>query len=225
MATQIQSLEACVNRLQKEAKEFMTYSKLLLNDVTIQPTEIEVYYYHAGKFADTSVHQNELQQNNAYHFYIHRYGLKNTDSIKGGNRAGIDFVLSDEANKYYTYLIRSAVINNKLIVGPHKVLVAIQEASHLDFAEIEKTAIQIVEDKVTGVVLFSKRINLGKNAGEFGELKLRAVLCDDSFIEHKYPAKEQMITDYILNRNMPQEQAIEFARQKLGYIPKTVRQL
>ena len=224
METQIKSLEAFVKRLQKEAAEFLTNSKLVLNGIVIQPTEIEVYYYHAGEFEDKSVHQNNLQQNNARHFYIHRYGVKETDSIKGGNRAGIDFVLSEEANKYYTYLIRSALINDQLIVGPHNVLVAIQAASHLDYTEIEKTTVQIVENKIPGDVLFSERIHLGKDAGDFRNLRLRAVLCDDTFIHRKYPAKEHMITDYIKYTNMSKEQAIEFARQKLGYIPKIVSQ-
>lgn len=214
-----------INLLQIEAAKFLCHSTLILNGVTIQPTEIEVYYHHVGEFEDKSVHRNELQQNNAHHFYIHRRGKNASDSIKGGNRAGVDFVLSDEPNKFYTYLLRSAVINGQLVIGPHKVLVAIQEATHLSSNSIESTAVQVVASNIPGIVLFSKRINLGKNAEEFGDLKLRAVLCDDAFIQNKYPIKEQMITDYIIKRNMPQDQAIELARQKLGYIPKLIRQL
>ncbi len=224
METQIKSLEAFVKRLQTEAAEFLTNSKIVINGIVIQPTEIEVYYYQEGEFADTTVHRNELQQKNAYHFYVHRHGKLKSDSYKGGNRSGIDYVLSNKENIYYTYLIRSAIINDQLIIGPHKVLVALLGATHLSQMDIESNTIPISTNKVTGVVLFSERINLGKNAGEFRNFKLRAVLCDDSFIEHKYLAKERMITDYILNRNMSKEQAIEFARQKLGYIPKIVSQ-
>ena len=218
-------METIVKYLQREAECFLCNTTLILNGVTIQPTEIEVYYHNEGVFEDKSVHKNELQQNNARHFYIHRRGRKATDSIKGGNRAGIDYVLSNEENKYYTYLIRSAIINDKLIIGPNNVLVAIQEATHLDPTDIERTTIQIVTNNVPGEVLFSKRINLGKNAEEYSDFKLRAVLCDDAFIQSKYPAKEQMIVDYIMNGDMSQEQAIEFARQKLGYIPKILKQL
>ena len=221
----MERLEILENRLQKEAAEFLVNTKLVLNGITIQPTEIEVYYYHAGEFEDKSVHKNELQQNNAQHFYIHRRGKNATDSIKGGNRAGIDFVLSNEANKFYTYLLRSAIINDLLVIGPHNVLEAIQEATHLKSTDIENTAIRIIKGKVPGEVLFSTRINLGKNAEEFSNLKLRAVLCDDTFIQNKYPAKEQMIVDYILNSTLPSEKAIEFAQKNLGYIPKRIKLL
>ena len=76
METQIKSLETFVKCHQNKMAEFLTNSKLVLNGIVIQPTEIEVYYYHAGEFEDKSVHQNNLQQNNARHFYIHRYGVK-----------------------------------------------------------------------------------------------------------------------------------------------------
>lgn len=217
-------METIVKYLQREAEHFLCNSTLILNGVTIQPTEIEVYYHNEGEFEDKSVHKNELQQNNARHFYIHRRGRNATDSIKGGNRAGIDFVLSDEKNMYYTYLIRSAIINGYLVIGPHKVLETIEKECALTEKEIEGAAVQIVMNNVPGIVLFSKRINLGRNAEEYSDLKLRAVLCDDAFIQSKYPTKEQMIIDYILDRDMPQEQAIEFARKKLGYIPKIIKQ-
>lgn len=225
METQIKSLEAFVKRLQKEAAEFLTNSKIVINGIVIQPTEIEVYYYQEGEFADTTVHRNELQQKNAYHFYIHRHGKLKSDSYKGGNRSGIDYVLSNKENIYYTYLIRSAIINDQLIIGPHKVLVALLGATHLSQTNIESNTIPISTNKVTGDVLFSERIHLGKDAGDFRNLRLRAVLCDDTFIHRKYPAKEHMITDYIKYTNMPKEQAIEFAYTKLGYIPKEIKQL
>ena len=58
----IKSLEAFVKRLQKEAAEFLTNSKIVINGIVIQPTEIEVYYYQEGEIAATTVHRNELQQ-------------------------------------------------------------------------------------------------------------------------------------------------------------------
>ena len=225
METQIQSFEATIKFLQNEAVEFLTNSKLILKGVVIQPTEIEVYYFKEGEFEDKTVHKNELQQNNALHFYIHRRGKKATDSIKGGNRAGIDFVLSDEENKYYTYLIRSAIIKGALVNGPHNVLEAIKKECNSTEKDIEETGVQIVENKIPCEVLFSNRINLGKNADEFRDLKLRAVLCDDAYKQSKYPAKEQMIIDYIVDGNIAREQAMQFACKRLGYIPKKLRLL
>lgn len=224
METQIK-LQACENRLQKEAAEFLTHYKLRLNGLIIQPTEIEVYYYREGEFEDKSVHQNELQQNNYAHFYIHRWGKKKDDAYKGGNRPGIDFVVSKEENVYYTFLIRSAVINNSPVVGPHKVLMAIQEASRLaDFKEIENAVVEICPEKNPYDVVFSQRINLGKTTEVYMDLKLRAVLCDDTwFIKNKYRYKEQMIIDLLSNKQMAKEESFEYTRMKLGYIPLKIR--
>lgn len=227
MEKQIQSLEATIHRLQKEAAAFLTNYKLVLNGIVIQPTEIEVYYFKDGEFPDKSVHTNDLQQNNYSHFYIHRQGLKKEDSYKGGNRAGIDFVVSQEEKVYHSFLIRSAIINNDSVVGPNKVLNAIKEASKLpDFKDIENTIIDICPLNSPYDVVFSKRINLGATAEEYRNLPLRAVLCDDIwFLKNKYRFKEQMIVDYLTNKKISKDDALEFAREKLGYIPKKIREL
>ena len=87
--------QSTIKRLQNEAGCFLTETKLKLMNVSIQPTEIESYYYKIGEFEDTSVHRNDLQKNNKNHFYVHRRGVKSTDKYKGGNRGGLDFVVSD----------------------------------------------------------------------------------------------------------------------------------
>ena len=136
--------EQLVYRLQHDAAIMLKENTLFLNGITIIPKEIEIYYYENGVFEDGSVHQNELQQNNQNHFYIHRWGTKKTDSYKGGNYPGIDFVVSGTKDVYYTYLIRSAIINEKLIVGPHKVLMEIMaEGRFKGFEDIENNLVQI----------------------------------------------------------------------------------
>ena len=220
------SLQACENRLQKEAAEFLTNFKLVLNGLIIQPTEIEVYYYRKGEFEDDSVHKNELQQNHHAHFYIHRWGRGKNDPYKGGNRPGIDFVVSKEEKVYHTFLIRSALINNIPVVGPNKVLNAIQEASKLaDFKEIENAIVNICPEKNPSDVVFSQRINLSNNTSpDYLKLKLRAVLCDDTwFSRNKYRYKEQMIIDLMSSKKMAKEEAFEFVRKRLGYIPLDIK--
>lgn len=226
METQNKSLDACEKRLQKEAAEFLTNYKLKLNGLIIQPTEIEVYYYRKGEFEDDSVHQNELQQNNRAHFYIHRWGKKKDDPYKGGNRPGIDFVVSKEEYVYHTFLIRSALVSNNPVVGPNKVLKAIQDACKLaDFKEIENTIVDICPEKNPYDVVFSTRINLSSNtSSDYLNRELRAVLCDDTwFMKNKYRYKEQMIIDFLSSKNMPKEDAFEFAHNRLGYIPSDIR--
>lgn len=219
-----------IERLQNEAKHFLTETKLILNGVSILPKEIEVYYYKEGEFEDRTVHRNELQQNNKNHFYVHRWGKTKNDKYKGGNRAGMDFVVSSDENTYYSYLIRSAEINGNLIVGPNKVLKTIEARTFLSYKKLENNTIDVEFVNSSYDVLFSERINLNQEC-EFSFYELRAVLCDDLYRkkESKYPIKERMITTFlsrkVKSQEMTQEQALKYAKEKLGYIPSTIKNL
>ena len=230
----MEKMSSCFNKniqkLQTEARIFLEESVLVLNGLSIHPKEIEVYYYEEGGFEDNSVHRNDLQKHNKNHFYVHRCGTKSSDSYKGGNYAGIDFVVSDTDDVYFTYLIRSAIVNDEMVVGPHKVLEAIQRHSNLNYHEIESDPIEIVQNYANCDVLFSSRINLGKTVDdEFRKCQLRAVLCDDLFRESKYPAKEKMVINFLMEKvqthNMTNEQASHYAKDKLGYIPSLIKAL
>ena len=210
-----------IKKLQNDAAQILTQSKLLFLGQTISLKEIEIYYFKKGEFEDTSVHRNELQMNNKNHFYVHRYGLTKSDKYKGGNRAGLDFVISDEANTYYSYLIRSALINDEPIVGPNNVLKKILKICKISCKDLENVNVELVTNNVSGIVLFSERINLGKNAGEYRECKLRAVVCDELFKGRKYPNKEKMVIDFLDGKD--NEYAKNFAKDKLGYIPSKIR--
>jgi len=141
----------------------------------------------------------------------------------------VDFVVSDDENTYCSYLIRSAVINDELIEGPNKVYNKILEESKLSFEELENVQVKIVADNSSDIVLFSERINLGKNAGEYQSYKLRAVLCDKFYRGSKYPAKEKMIVDFLCEKvgmkKMGKKEAMDFAKEKLGYIPSAIKNL
>lgn len=219
--------QAIIERLQNEAKQFLTETKLMLNGVSILPKEIEVYYYKEGEFEDTSVHRNELQQNNKNHFYVHRRGTTQSDKYKGGNRGGLDFVVSDDENTYYSYLLRSALIGNDLVIGPHNVLESILEHCKLEKEVVESELVELIPNNVSCDVLFSTRINLGKKAGQFINCKLRAIVCDDSYRKNKYPAKEKPIVDFLMDKirtqNMSKERALNYAEQQLGYIPSAIK--
>ena len=218
-----------VKRLQREAVSFLTHKELRIRGKSVAPKEIEVYYYEDnGDFKDTSVHRNILQRNNPNRFYIHRRGLMDTDKYKGGNRAGIDFVISDDKSIYYSYLIRSAVIDGQLKIGPNNVLKYLTEVTKCSYEEIESSPVEMVSLNSEGDVLFSKRINLGKNVGEFEGYELRAVLCDSLFRNNKYPQKESMIVGFLLKRailGMPKEEVLKYAQENLGYVPSCLKSL
>lgn len=215
-----------IKSLQIEAAQFLTKTKMTMNGLVIFPKEIEVYYYKEGEFEDSTVHRNELQKNNKYHFYVHRWGKTRNDKYKGGNRAGLDFVISDDENTYYSYLIRSAVINGNLKVGPNKVLKTIEECTILSHKELESNTIELDIVDSSYDVLFSERINLNQEC-EFSHYELRAVLCDNLYREKesKYRYKEKMIIRFIKEQKMTSQQALKYAQEKLGYIPSEIRSL
>lgn len=84
-----------------------------------------------------------IKKNNLNHLYIHRNGLLSKDSYKGGYRPGIDLCISDIENCYFTFLIRGAVMKEKLVSGPNNVLNAILEATNSTKEEIEKYLCEI----------------------------------------------------------------------------------
>lgn len=219
-------MEKLIEKLQSEEKAFLSSKCLVLNNVVIQPKEIEAYYYKEGEFEDKSVHRNELQQNNKEHFYVHRNGLKKESSYKGGNRSGVDFVVSDEDNVYYSYLIRCAVVNGELVVGPHKVLEAIKKHCHFNsYDEIENKQIEVKDQQQSCAVLFSERINLSTG---FVDCELRAILCDEYYKESTYRGKEAIIVDYLLKevkKGLSAEQAREEVKKYLTYVPSKIKQL
>lgn len=218
-----------IDNLKHDAEAFLTTTYLEYQGVAIWPKEIEVYYYKKDVFEDGSVHGNNLQRNNKNHFYVHRWGMGEKDKYKGGNRAGLDFVVSDSVNVYYSYLIRSAVIGEKLIIGPNKVLKYLTDACGLLYEELESIRVNLVGSNSDGNVVFSNRINLGENAGEYKDCELRAVLCDRWFRDGKYPLKEKMIVDFLLKQlelmRMAPNQAIVYAKNNLGYIPSVLKNL
>ena len=216
-----------ITRLQDDARRFLTHTKIVLKGIDIIPKEIEVYYFKDHVFMDNSVHQNVLQTGkNHNHFYVHRWGISQSDSYKGGNYPGIDIVVSTDESVFYSYLIRSAVINEHLVIGPHKVLENIQNETNLSYNDIEKETLKLEPNIILKDVLFSKRINLGKTVlEEYKDCMLRAVICDDLFIdkESKYPKKEEMITNFLSNANMTKEEALCYAKKHLGYIPSSIK--
>lgn len=224
MSDNCRNKQEVISKLQKEAKEFLM-SKIIIEGIVIFPKEVESYYSKMGIFEDDSVHGNKLQRNKRDHFYKHRWGKEEQDAYKGGNRAGIDFVISDNEDEYYSILIRSAIVNGDQIVGPHKVLEKIKSDSNLSYKEIENKMIKVEPNFTSNnIVLFSRRINLGnKVSEEYQNYYLRAVLCDEYFRGNKYPRKEEMIIQYIISTKMTNTQAIEFANKFLGYIPSKIR--
>ncbi|MBP5503727.1 MAG: hypothetical protein J6Y24_13170 [Bacteroidales bacterium] len=219
--------EKKVKGLQNEAKKFLTEKIIVLKGVTIIPKEIEVYYYKEGEFEDKSVHRNELQKNNKNHFYVHRWGTNKGDKYKGSYYPGVDFVVSDDDATYYSYLIRSAVINGTPIYGPNNVLNEIKRVCCLeDNAELEK---QYIENKSCNIecksIIYTQRYGLGNNVDDcFRKYKLRFVVLDKDFKNARYQAKEQIVLDYLEQSKSTKVQAETFCKDYMTYLPSKVKE-
>ena len=228
MDNKVHENQNVILRLQNETKSLLLNYELRLKGISIILKEIEIYFYKNEVFEDNSVHRNELQRNHYGHLYIHRWGTKESDPYKGGRYPGIDYVVSTNQEEYYSYLIRSAVVDDEIIVGPHKVLEAIKDKTHLIEKDIEKLQVERISHISQFQVLFSKRINLGKKVDEgYRNCHLRAVICDELFRNAKYPGKENMVVDFLrdeLSTNkMNGKQAMEYAKEYLGYVPVIIR--
>ncbi|MDE6647887.1 MAG: hypothetical protein K2K03_08720, partial [Prevotella sp.] len=104
-----------IKELQTKAVSFLKSYSLLVNGINLSLKEIEVYYYEKGVFEDYTVHRNELQANNRFHFYVHRNGKSKDYKPKGGQSVGCDYVRRDKHAVYYTFFIRCIVIDEELM--------------------------------------------------------------------------------------------------------------
>lgn len=84
----------------------------------LYPLEVEAYYNDGDQFEDSSCHCHALQYDRFGKLYFHRLGA--TDTIDK-NRGGTDLCLSTRNGLCYSILIRSAKINDQVIIGPHRV--------------------------------------------------------------------------------------------------------
>lgn len=215
------------DELQLSAETFLKEKYLNLEGIMIYPKEIEVYYYEDSVFQDDSVHRNELQKNNLNHLYIHRFGKRATDSIKG--RAGVDLCLSNKNDIYYTFLIRSAVINSELVVGPYNVLNKLKD--YLDEHTIESLNCIVCEHHLSeNNVYFSERLNLAPTVSDlYRNLMLRAVIDDCYFRTASYKFKETMVSSFVAekykNGLMSKDSVLEYSKAHLGYLTKKIKDL
>ena len=174
-----------IKELQIKAATFLKSYSLLVNGMNILLKEVEVYYYEKSVFEDYTVHRNELQANNKFHFYVHRNGKSKDYKPKGGKRGGCDFVLSDKQDVYYTFLIRSIVVDNELIVGPNNSLKAILSKTGLTYSELENAKVELVSTPTQYDILTSSRIGLSLPDKEsdviFHSAELRFIVCDEYF--------------------------------------------
>ena len=130
-------------QLQKIMAVFLNGYHLVVNNKTIEPIEVESYYYLKSVFEDEYMHKEDsLQDNHFGHPYFH----KMNNVLKTGNYKGMDICLSNQPGMYFSLLIRSAIIDGKVCYGPSNCLKEIFENDenykHLYKTEQDKTILK-----------------------------------------------------------------------------------
>lgn len=146
-------------------------------------------------------------------------------------------MVSDSEGVFYTYLIRSIVVDGELVVGPRKSLNAIREKTGLSYAELEHIEVELIERKTSFEVFSTPRIGLGKtpSSGRFNyrEAELRFLLCDEYFKKKDakkvgYPQRTYAIDTYLKrqleNRTFTKEEAIDFSSRWYGAVSKWLKE-
>ena len=218
-------LEEKVKELQTKAKEFLSNYYLVVNGVEIYPKEIEVYYLDVEEFNDVYVHNHPNQKNRPNRFYVHRKG-----------RGGLDYVVSESDEECYSYLLRSVVIDEQLIVGPVNTYDAILAKTGLTKEDLEEVEVNTKKTGKNPYIFTSPRVGLDPNkkgGKEFKNLELRLLLCDEYYKPredkgHHYKNREKALTDFMIGemgaKRMTKEKAIEEAKEYLGYTPKALKE-
>jgi hypothetical protein len=208
--------------LQNKAIDFLRNNYLVVNGISIYPKEIEVYYYEQGVFEDIYVHQDKRQRNHPNQFYVHRKG-----------RGGCDFVVSDLDKVYYSYLLRSVVIDGELFVGPINTYDAICSKTGLSGNSLESASVTVESYENNHNVFTTARIGLNPEIDgtkSFLGTPLRLMICDEYYKPRHdkkkthYKGREDAFCTFmkaqIAEHKMTKEEVAKEAKEYLEYIPK-----
>ncbi|UTC66766.1 MULTISPECIES: hypothetical protein [unclassified Treponema] len=169
--------------------------------VTIDPIELEAYFFKDSCFEDDCVHRNEKQKNNFGRLYVHK--TKN-NHLKGGTRKGMDLCLSDSENYSLAFLIRSAYLDIRennveerlRICGPCLLTDEVFQKLKFDYKKeydkLESQEVLIKEEKPETEFYLSSRINVNSNKkDEF----LRMVRIEDNYFTGLKEIKKLKVFD------------------------------
>lgn len=123
----------------------------------------------------------------------------------------------------YSILIRSAKINDQVIIGPHRVAKKILNQPPTPHSELENKEVLEVSPEnewTSGPIFHGERIRPGKNAGRYRKLNLRSLT---GLKEYKFKDKENVLLSHIHSLEKwegenPEEQIKEW----LGYKSKSL---
>lgn len=108
--------EEQVRILQEIGAELINEYVIEVGNMVIEPLLVEAYYYHKDKFPDNSVHAGK--ESNAPTYKLARQRQKNHFGelyVHYGTKDGIDVVLSTNDEYDLSFLIKNALVDNKMV--------------------------------------------------------------------------------------------------------------
>lgn len=211
-------------KLKEIERVFLTNYYIKINNVSVYPFEIEIYYFNEKDFKDVYTHKNKLQ--------------KEFNKIYPHNHYGYDLfdyciALNEKCDYYLSLLFRSGFIDDKdtFYDRPSKFGEALKDKLGENiFYNINEANIKLEKkDNIhesDAIILYSSRVGL--NANNDNDLKshtmnLRAVILSEWHPSLKdlkgFPKKEELAQSYIKgqSKKYDEEKLLEWSTKTLGY--------
>lgn len=188
--------------------KLLTEYEIQIGGLTIEPLRVEAYYFHPGKFEDSTVHGNPQQRTFGR---IYRHNKKKIDPEK--DNGGVDICLAydpknpEKAPYFLSFLIKNSLVNG----APCKQIELNDKVNALQIdAESAKDVLRPV-DRKTQTVFHTVRVGL--SGKPFGRERLASLIDINRKADQTSPqdtkksffhfapgaGKEQIISEYLLD--------------------------
>ena len=207
--------DAIVKSLQEIGKLLLTDYVIQVDDITVEPMWVEVYYYNRHCFPDPFVHQNPEQKNFGTLYFHHK-----TDD----QRNGVDLCLS--LGDYYLSFLLKYTLVKELLRSQSQLSLLIREK----YADGKQNDILVRNTNPEGLISCTTRIGLSDSEEKDDEVKeMKSFFKNEKLAiardfdkefdaKVKLPKRENLVREYLAEQTeWSLAQKAEFCSKKLGY--------
>ncbi len=135
--------------LKKINEYFLRNYEIRIGNLKVCPIETEIYFANNSYHGHGACHESIYQKNKFGKLYFHRY--KDSEKIicvSTDTRGGVDVCISD-GEYYLSILIRSAYVNNDLVIGTRNVVDKILQNKDNNIDRLKKieNSIKLIKSK------------------------------------------------------------------------------
>lgn len=215
--------EEQIARLQEINTELLQHYIIEVDDITIRPLWVEVYYFDKKKFPDCNSHMSEKQKNRFGQLYFHEIG-----------RGGLDICLSAGKDYYLSVLLKvSCVVHSgkEEILKQTAIYDAFDKPNGAKIKAIEaKTDVLKRTDVKWNKIILAKRVNPPRPCYKTCDLAAvpLEVIKEPAFADYRAcfrDAAEAYIKEYKeKNPNCTKKAYEEKCVEIFGWLPDNVRE-